>query len=292
MTLRFGDIRVDAHARQLWRGAEIVHLPRKAFDLLLLLLEHRPDAISKEQIHARLWPGTYVSEASLQALISEIRQAIGDDGRRRAIVRTIHGVGYAFTADVIESDAPRPAAPEKVLAWLIGELGRIPLRLGENLLGRGGEEVTEIDDTTVSRRHARLTLRHSDALLEDLDSKNGTWLRDERVTGTVVVADGDVVRFGSARFTFRIAGNEGSTASLPERDNTPSASQTRSSPRCEATVPFLSGIYEPAFWHAHRIRRAWLAAKSGEVFEPKLHDTPTEIALLISWPFRPATCRP
>jgi hypothetical protein len=162
-----------------------------------------------------------VSEASLQALISDIRQAIGDDGRRRAMVRTIHGVGYAFTADVIEEDVP--AAVEKVRAWLVGELGRIPLQPGENLLGRGGAAVTEIDETTVSRRHARLTLRHADALLEDLDSKNGTWLHDERVTGPVVVADGDVVRLGSARFTVRIASDAGSTASLPH-DDTPPAS--------------------------------------------------------------------
>lgn len=224
MTFRFGDVRVDPLARQLWRGAQLFHLPRKAFDLLLLLLEHRPNAVPKEQIYARLWPDTYVSEASLQALISDIRQAIGDDGRRRAMVRTIHGVGYAFTADVIEADAP-PTAPEKVRAWLIGELDRIPLRSGENLLGRGGEGVTEIDETTVSRRHARLTLRHSDALLEDLDSKNGTWLHDERVMGTVVIADGDVVRLGSARFTFRVAGYAGSTASVPKRDDTPPASQ-------------------------------------------------------------------
>jgi hypothetical protein len=170
--------------------------------------------VPKEHIHARLWPETYVSEASLQALISDIRQAIGDDGRRRAMVRTIHGVGYAFTADVIEAGAPRSEAPDAARAWLIGELGRIPLRQGENLLGRGGEDVTEIDDTTVSRRHARLTLRQSDAVLEDLDSKNGTWLHDERVTGRVVIADGDAVRLGSARFTFRIAGHAGSTASL------------------------------------------------------------------------------
>ena len=226
MPFRFADVRVDAHARQVWRGTEMVHLPRKAFDLLLLLLEHRPSAVPKEQIHARLWPDTYVSEASLQALISDIRQALGDDGRRRAIVRTIHGVGYAFTADVIEADAARSAAPEEARAWLIGALGRIPLRPGENLLGRGGEDVTEIDETTVSRRHARITLRHSDALLEDLDSKNGTWLNDERVTGPVVIADGDVVRLGSARFTFRTAGYAGSTASLPERDETSPASQT------------------------------------------------------------------
>ena len=96
MKYQFSDVRVDGDARQICRGSQIVHLPRKAFDLLLLLLERRPNAVSKEQIHAHLWPDTYVSESSVQALVSDIRHAIGDDGRRRVMLRTVHGVGYAF----------------------------------------------------------------------------------------------------------------------------------------------------------------------------------------------------
>ena len=76
MTYAFGSVRVDADARVISRTAGAVHLTRKGFDLLLLLLENRPNAVSKEEIYTRVWPDTFVSEASLQFLIHEIRRAI------------------------------------------------------------------------------------------------------------------------------------------------------------------------------------------------------------------------
>jgi DNA-binding winged helix-turn-helix (wHTH) protein len=124
MKFQFGDVRVDADARLVWRGTQVVHLPRKAFELLLLLLEQRPNAVSKEHIHSRLWPDTYVSESSVQALISDIRQAIGDDGRRRAMLRTVHGVGYAFSAEAVEEREATTTGREAVRAWLVGDAKR------------------------------------------------------------------------------------------------------------------------------------------------------------------------
>ena len=78
MKYTFGRISVDASARTIAVAAEPVHLTRKAFDLLLLLLEHRGSAVSKDSIYARLWPETFVAESSLQTLVHEIRQAIDD----------------------------------------------------------------------------------------------------------------------------------------------------------------------------------------------------------------------
>jgi DNA-binding winged helix-turn-helix (wHTH) protein len=218
VTFQFGEIRVDGAARQVWRGSQLVHLPRKAFDLLLLLIEHRPNAVSKEQIHERLWPETYVSEASVQALISDIRQAIGDDGRRKRLVRTVHGLGYAFSAPVLEERKQPTGAGQPVRAWLVGELGRIPLFAGDNTLGRGGEDVTDVDDSTVSRCHARISIANDQAVLEDLGSKNGTFLADRPVTAPIPLEDGKVIVLGSARFTFRFARTSASTDSvLPRR---------------------------------------------------------------------------
>lgn len=224
MKFEFGDVRVDDEARQVWRGSQLVHLPRKSFELLLLLLEQRPNAVSKEQIHERLWPDTYVSESSVQALISDIRQAIGDDGRRRSVLRTVHGVGYAFSAPVVDERQPQRSPREPAQAWLVGELGRIPLFAGDNILGRGGEHVTEVDDSTVSRRHARISIGSGQAVLEDLGSKNGTFLDDRAVTAPVRLDDGHVVLLGSVRLTFRVARTAASTDSvLPRGDDEPAA---------------------------------------------------------------------
>jgi DNA-binding winged helix-turn-helix (wHTH) protein len=204
----FGDVCIDADARTCSTREGPRHLTRKAFDLLLLLLECRPNAVSKEQIYARLWPDTFVAESSLQTLIHEIRQAIDDPGSERSWIRTVHGIGYSFAGTVAASDASavqdRLARPA---AWLLGESTRIVLHTGENILGRGIDEVDEvidIDSPTISRRHARITIRER-VTLEDLGSKNGTWLAGERLTGPHVVNDGDAVRLGSLTFKFRVA---------------------------------------------------------------------------------------
>jgi len=204
----FGGVCIDADARSCSSREGPVHLTRKAFDLLLLLLECRPNAVSKEQIYARLWPDTFVTESTLQTVIHEIRQAFDDRESRPSWIRTIHGIGYSFAGNAAVSDAPpstehlsRPAA------WLLGESTRVVLHPGENIVGRRVDEVDdviEIDAPTVSRRHARITIGER-VTVEDLGSKNGTWLEGERLTAPRVLADGDAVRLGSATFRFRLA---------------------------------------------------------------------------------------
>ena len=205
MKYTFGRISVDASARTIAVPAGPVHLTRKAFDLLLLLLEHRGNAVSKDSIYERLWPDTFVAESSLQTLVHEIRQAIDDRGSGPSWIRTVHGVGYSFTGDVnaipVVSASARSFRPA---AWLLRESMRLPLYVGENVLGRGVEDVIEVDLPTISRRHARITIGES-AMLEDLGSKNGTWLKDRRVIEPAPLADGDEVGLGSATFTFRLA---------------------------------------------------------------------------------------
>jgi DNA-binding winged helix-turn-helix (wHTH) protein len=209
----FGSVCVDADARSISSATGSVHLTRKAFDLLLLLLECRPNAVSKEQIYARLWPDTFVAESSLQTLIHEIRQVIDVGGPRQSWIRTVHGIGYSFAGDVLGSDATAPPARlDRPAAWLLGESTRVALQEGENIIGRGLEGVIEIEAPTISRRDARIVIGDS-ATLEDLGSKNGTWLRDERLTAPGALADGDAVSLGSAKFTFGRARQPKSTES-------------------------------------------------------------------------------
>jgi eukaryotic-like serine/threonine-protein kinase len=101
MKIRFGDCTLDTDRRQLWRSGSTVHLSPKAFELLTLLVERRASAISKAEFHERLWPGTFVTDDSLSRLMVEVRGALGDDARRPRFVRTLHGFGYAFSADAV-----------------------------------------------------------------------------------------------------------------------------------------------------------------------------------------------
>ena len=222
MLLTFHDLTFDAAGRRVSRGGQEIRLTRKAFDLLAMLVERRPDAISKDDIHARLWPDTFVAEITLHSLVSEIRRAIRDDANKPQFVRTVHGFGYAF---MDEGDEAPPAAPQRrrVRGWLIWEAERLQVFDGDNLFGRGDADVVELPSTTVSRRHARISFE-DDPWIEDLGSKNGTFVGDRQVTSRVRLTDGDRVRFGSFLLTFRVAQPADATATQSTSD-VPSASK-------------------------------------------------------------------
>jgi DNA-binding winged helix-turn-helix (wHTH) protein len=202
MRLQFDDVRFDPGTRQIWRGAGEVRLSPKAFDLLALLIARRPHAVSKADIRKHLWPETFVSESSLPSLVSEIREAIADHRRKPGLLRTVHGFGYAFQFE--QSGIPAAEAAATPDAWLLGSTAEVALQSGENILGREGEGIV-VKSSTVSRRHARLVLGPAGAVVEDLGSKNGTYVNDRRVTKPVPIVDGDQVRIGSLLFTFRMA---------------------------------------------------------------------------------------
>ena len=86
------------------RRSQCASVP-KAFDLLSILVADRPKAISKSDLQERLWPATFVVEKNLANLVSEIRDALGDDLSRLRFIRTVHRFGYAFRETL-----PRPEA--------------------------------------------------------------------------------------------------------------------------------------------------------------------------------------
>ena len=97
MSQRFGAFTLHADRRQLLRDGREVHLTPKAFDLLTLLVAHAPAVVPKREIHARLWPDTFVSDATLVGLVKEVRRALNDE-QQGTVIRTAHRVGYAFAA--------------------------------------------------------------------------------------------------------------------------------------------------------------------------------------------------
>lgn len=218
MRVRFGDCVLDSDTRQLSVRDRPVHLTPKAFQFLELLLQSRPRAVPKREIHEHLWPGTFVSDGALASLLVEVRSAIGDNARKPRFVRTVHRFGYAFSGPVEE---PRigvsKLADQKPIYRLLWGNREVELHGGENLLGRDENAVVWIDDALVSRRHARIVIDGSGALLEDLGSKNGTYLRGEKIDGSRKLADGDEVTIGPASMIFRVFKQTASTATAVER---------------------------------------------------------------------------
>ena len=211
MRLHFGGMTFDADTRQLLRGGAEVHLSPKAFELLRVLVDNRPRALSKNELHEHLWPATFVSEATLASLIAEVREALGDPARQSRFIRTAHRFGYAFCGDERPVAAAAPPIELTSFCWLLKDGRRLPLRPGENILGREDDGI-RIDSATVSRRHARISVSGAEALLEDLGSKNGTFVQGVRVLAPVRLNDGDEVRTGAVLFRFRMTGPKGATA--------------------------------------------------------------------------------
>jgi pSer/pThr/pTyr-binding forkhead associated (FHA) protein len=118
-------------------------------------------------------------------------------GRRDLPVRSIHG-----RREDAAAAARRPGA------------ARVPLNPGINVLGRAPDAAVWIDAPGVSRHHARISLDGAAATLEDLGSKNGTYLRGEKVTRQSPLNDGDQIRLGSVLVTFRIPPPAGSTETV------------------------------------------------------------------------------
>src|SRR5207237_10797703 len=99
MRFAFEDCVFDSDTREVFRGGKPLALSPKAMELLELLVSERPKALSKERIHARLWPKTFVSDASLSNLVAELRSALGDDARTARIIRPVQRFGYAFVSE-------------------------------------------------------------------------------------------------------------------------------------------------------------------------------------------------
>jgi DNA-binding winged helix-turn-helix (wHTH) protein len=208
MRIVFSDFCLDLSSHQLSQGGKERHLEPKAFDLLALLVSRRPEALAKGEIQERLWPGTFVSESSLTGLVTQIRHALGDEPKEARFLRTVHGFGYAFCGAVAEDAAP-PApkagtAARRVSAEVVWDERAFVLTEGANVLGRDEAAAVCLDWPGVSRQHARIVVSGFEATLEDLGSKNGTYLRDSKVTTAKRLADGDCFRLGRLMLEFRL----------------------------------------------------------------------------------------
>ena len=198
---RFAAFTLDPSSRRLTRGTVDVHLTPKAFDLLTLLVNEAPRVISKAELHDRLWPGTFVSEATLVSLVKELRRALHDRDPASPIIRTAHGVGYACAAAV--EAGPAPDVSRGASHWIDVQGRRIRLLDGENLIGRDPASRVWLDVPSISRRHARILVGRDGAVLEDLGSKNRTKVGETMLTGKQRLGDGDRILVGPIALVYR-----------------------------------------------------------------------------------------
>jgi len=111
MTWSFGDFQIDPERFQLSCRGVPVRLEPQVLSLLIHLVRNRDHMVTKDEIVAAVWQGEAVSDASISSRIRSARQAVGDDGEKQAVIRTVHGRGFRFVPEVTTSSTGH-AAPE------------------------------------------------------------------------------------------------------------------------------------------------------------------------------------
>jgi DNA-binding winged helix-turn-helix (wHTH) protein len=209
MRVRFGRFTFDSDTREVLDEGRRVHVSPKAFEMLRLLLERRPNVVGKAELHDRVWPDAFVGDANLSVVVAEIRQVLGDDSRAARFIRTVHGVGYAFSGTVVEGPETSPDRRSAGCScWLVLNDQTLPLAAGENVIGRDPRSGVWVDASGVSRRHARIVVTPEQASIEDLGSSNGTFVQGRKIARARSLADGDRIELGAASLTFRLWSEE------------------------------------------------------------------------------------
>ena len=221
-TFRFDDFELDIAAYTLRRGGERLKLEKIPMDMLILLVEHAGALVERKRLHSALWGGAVFvdRDAGINTAIRKIREALGDNAEEPRLIETIVGKGYRFIAPIQRTDAA-----ERRLRASGREPGPFPtccvargarqfvLHNGENLLGRDPEARVSIDHPSVSRRHARICVAADRVMLEDLNSRNGTFLDGRRIDAPTEIRNGAFIGLGPIAVTFVVMSGTASTRS-------------------------------------------------------------------------------
>lgn len=144
MKYMFADVEIDTATQELRRGAELVHVEPQVLAVLEYLIRHRDRVVTKIELLDEVWGDRFVSESALTSRIKSVRKVCGDSGREQRVLRTVHGRGYRFVAEVVEADTAAPPQPVPVamveggggIVGRVAELSALEAAMGNTAHGQ------------------------------------------------------------------------------------------------------------------------------------------------------------
>lgn len=193
MKFEFSGFTVDTERRELSDGSELISMQPQAFALLVFLIENADRVVSKDEIFDTVWQGRIVGDGTLNARINAIRSAVGDDGTRQQVIKTLPRQGFRFVAcldDAVDPLPPQPNTTEKSLAVLpFADIGNDPEQgyfadgLTEDLI----TDLAKVPDLFVIARNTSFSYKGSPKSMVEIG----------RETGVAHVLEGSVRRSGN-----------------------------------------------------------------------------------------------
>ena len=110
MIYQFDQLTLDTDQYRLQLAGAPVPVEPLVFDLLVYLVENRHRVVTRDELLENLWTGKVVTDSALAARLKDARKAVGDSGTRQSIIKTVHGRGYQFVAEVLEAEEKPPLA--------------------------------------------------------------------------------------------------------------------------------------------------------------------------------------
>jgi TolB-like protein len=122
----FEDYCLDPDRRELKRGAELIAVGPKVFDLLLFLIQNRDQVVTRDDLLQAGWEGRIVSESTLTSHINAVRKAISDTGKEQRLIRTIARKGIRFVGKIAEEKLPASALSSSIAGERLGPILTLP----------------------------------------------------------------------------------------------------------------------------------------------------------------------
>jgi DNA-binding winged helix-turn-helix (wHTH) protein len=213
-SFRFGEFELDVGAYVLRRAGQRIRLEKIPMEILVLLVRNAGMLVSRTEIRSALWgSNVYVDHnAAINTAIRKIRRVLADDAETPRFVETVIGKGYRFSAPLATV-----AADRRPNYLVMRGKRQFVLDRGENLLGRDPAAAVYIDHPSVSRRHACISIESPRAVLEDLRSRNGTFVDGQQIERPTEIQHGAIIGLGPIMLTFVVLPRSASTQPMGEK---------------------------------------------------------------------------